>query len=64
MKSSKLHVKMQIINLLFYGFFENYVIVFFPYVFNAKPKTDLCMTCQQNISLVMEKQNYEDIEKK
>lgn len=26
---------------------------FFPYVFATKPRTDLCMTCQQNISLVM-----------
>ena len=37
---------------------------FFPYVFATKPRTDLCMTCQHNISLVMRMQNCEDIDKK
>ena len=37
---------------------------FFPYVFATKPRTDLCMTCQQNISLVMRMQNCEDNDKK
>ena len=32
--------------------------------FATKPRTDLCMTCQQNISLVMRTQNCEDIDKK
>ena len=36
---------------------------FFPYVFATKPRTDLCMTCLQNISLVMRTQNCEDIDK-
>ena len=63
MKCTKLPVKMQIINLLVYGFFENCGIAF-SHVFATKPRTDLCMTCQQNISLVMRTQNCEDIDKK
>ena len=64
MKSTKLRAKMQIINLLVYGFFENCGIVFSPFMFATKPRTDLCMTCQQNISLVMRTQNCEDSDKK
>ena len=64
MKSTKLRAKMQIINLLVHGFFENCGMVFSPFVFVTKPRTDLCMTCQQNISFVMRTQNCEDIDKK
>ena len=37
---------------------------FFPCVFATKPRTDLCMACQRNISLVIQTQNCEDIDKK
>ena len=37
---------------------------FFPCVFATKPRTDLCMTYQRNVSLVMKTQNCEDIDKK
>ena len=37
---------------------------FFPCVFATKPRTDLCMACQRNISQVMQTQNCEDIDKK
>ena len=33
-------------------------------MFATKPRTDLWMTCQQNISLFMQTQNCEDIDKK
>ena len=33
-------------------------------MFATKPRTDLCLTCQQNISLVMRTQNCEDVDKK
>ena len=48
MKSIKRRLKIQI-NLLLYCL---------PYLFVTKPRIDLCMTSQQNISLVMRTQNW------
>ena len=35
--------------------------VFFPYILAQKPRTDLCFTCQKNVSTIIKMQNREEV---